>query len=505
MTALRSRPSGTRVRHRRQAGPALMAALLALVSFAGVALSAPSNGDELLKDEKHRLAQAKKEFEGGNKGGSARNMIKIGRHALGGRGFNADVWEHEDYAYVGHWGFTDWASGNTRFCPSDPKNGVAVVDARDPAAPRMVSRLKNPAGTSAEDVVVFQARFGPLAGRDIAVAGIQVCGGSRYDTDFKRGTMLWDVTNPAAPVELALLDSGCCTRGVHELEVQHRVDLARTFVYESVPASEYPDAETDSGRRDELGRGDFRLVDITNPAAPFEVSSWGVLRNASQGVTPDPGQGCDPDGIYGHSAEPSANGKLVFLSWWDTGFIAVDVTNPANPVYRGRTVYPDKADGDAHSSAYDEARKLLFTADEDFCKASGAGIEKGFGYLRVYDYSMKSAPHQIARFRTPNSSGTTNISAGDYTIHNPMLHGTDVYISWYSDGVRVVDTSDPFHPREVAYFVPPAFQNVVKPSQRGVLSNTTQVWGVAVDEDNDLVFASDMNSGLWILQRTDMH
>ncbi|MGH3085312.1 MAG: hypothetical protein ACRDNP_14910 [Gaiellaceae bacterium] len=81
--------------------------------------------------------------------------------------------------------------------------------------------------------------------------------------------------------------------------------------------------------------------------------------------------------------------------------------------------------------------------------------------------------------------------------------GTDVYISWYSDGVRVVDTSNSRNPRQVAYFVPPAGQQTIKPSQRYVLPNTTQVWGVVVDEATGLVYASDMNTGLWILKRTD--
>ncbi|MBI4171546.1 MAG: hypothetical protein HY511_02180, partial [Actinobacteria bacterium] len=76
------------------------------------------------------------------------------------------------------------------------------------------------------------------------------------------------------------------------------------------------------------------------------------------------------------------------------GFVQLDLTNPASPVFKGRTVYGPEADGDAHSAQYDEDRKLLFTADEDFCKASGAGIEKGFGYMRVYDVSKPSAPKQ---------------------------------------------------------------------------------------------------------------
>ncbi|HEV2906943.1 MAG TPA: hypothetical protein VGZ50_06480, partial [Actinomycetota bacterium] len=276
--------------------------------------------------------------------------------------------------------------------------------------------------------------------------------------------------------------------------------LGRTFAYASVPASEYPDSVSPSGVRDELGRGDFRLIDITDPTQPFEMANWGVVRNL--GGPPAPGQGCDPDPIFGHSAEPSDDGRTVFVSYWDSGFIALDVTNPGNPVFRGRTVYPPNADGDGHSSSFDDARGLLFTGDEDFCKTSGPGIEKGFGYLRVYDYSNLAAPVQIGEYRTPNSSGSADPAAGDYTIHNPLVVGTDVYISWYSDGIRVVDARNPRSPREVAHFVPPAAQNPVKPSQRGTLTNTAQVWGVGYDHVTGLVYASDMNSGLWILRRT---
>jgi hypothetical protein len=78
-----------------------------------------------------------------------------------------------------------------------------------------------------------------------------------------------------------------------------------------------------------------------------------------------------------------------------------------------------------------------------------------------------------------------------------------VYASWYSDGVRVIDTSNLANIHEVAYFVPPATENPVKPPQRGTLTNTAQVWGVVVDESTGLVYAGDMNSGLWILRRTD--
>jgi hypothetical protein len=53
----------------------------------------------------------------------------------------------------------------------------------------------------------------------------------------------------------------------------------------------------------------------------------------------------------------------------------------------------------------------------------------------------------------------------------------------------------------VAYLVPPV-DNPIQPSRRGTLTNTTQVWGTAYDDTRDLVFAGDMNPGLWILPRT---
>ena len=436
----------------------------------------------------------------GSNAGQAWNLEVVGHNDLGNRGFNADVWVYHGYAYVGQWGFGDWAAGSKdRFCPQGSNTSVQVIDVRNPADPRVVARLQNPPNTSAEDIVVFTARYGRLRGHDIAAAGIQWCGDSRFDPNAERGLMLWDVTQPAVPVQIGYWRSACCTRGVHEFEVQHRTDLRRTFAYLSVPASRYPDSTSPTGYRDVNGDGDFRLVDITDPTNPVQVSDWGIQ---DIGGPFDPGQGCDADPNYGHSAQMSADGKLVFVSYWDSGFVALDVNDPANPVFKGRTLYPTNADGDAHSSSYDDSRKLLFTADEDFCANSGPSIEKGMGYLRVYDYSNLAAPVQIGEYRTPNSMGTDNQAGGDYVIHNPLVVGSEIFLSWYSDGVRIVDAANPSALREVAYFVPPSANNPVKPSQRGVLSNAPQVWGVAYDPVSGLIYASDMNSGLWILRRT---
>ena len=144
-------------------------------------------------------------------------------------------------------------------------------------------------------------------------------------------------------------------------------------------------------------------------------------------------------------------------------------------------------------------------ADEDFCKTSGPEIEKGYGYMRVYDYSDPGRTRsRSASTGRRTRSGTDDQAAGDYSIHNNFLVGTDVYSSWYSDGVRVVDTARPdaTRPRSPTSCRPPARTRSSR-SQRGVLTNMPQVWGVVVDEATGLIYASDMNTGLWILRRTD--
>ena len=67
------------------------------------------------------------------------------------------------------------------------------------------------------------------------------------------------------------------------------------------------------------------------------------------------------------------------------------------------------------------------------------------------------------------------------------------YISWYSDGLRVVDFSSPAAPREIASFVPPDLPDPV-----GFFPAKALVWGVYVQ--GDLILISDTNGGLYVLK-----
>lgn len=149
---------------------------------------------------------------------------------------------------------------------------------------------------------------------------------------------------------------------------------------------------------------------------------------------------------------------------------------------------------------------VLFTdhATADGMVAAGsatlAGQEPSWGFLRIFD---ASTGQQVAKF-----DGVANVHSlpspfGDWSIHNNEISGSRSYVSWYSNGIvaidlRRLDRPTPRDPVLVGQFVPPPGSSPVP-----FLDGRTEVWGVAVREEQHgapTVFASDMNSGLWIVR-----
>lgn len=412
--------------------------------------------------------------------GVAFQMEIVGSNSLGGRGFNADVWVHENVAYVGQWGFGDPTHPDR--CPSVDKSGVKVIDISDPHNPEVIATLQNPPATTAEDVEVVTYPDG----RDIAMVGIQAC--FRLNPTAMRGLQLFDVTDPANPQEVGFLDTGTFARGVHEFTAVERSD--GVFAILTVPFSQIRDAQ---------GRGDVRIADVTDPTNPVEVSDFHFVDDAGLPGTFE-GFGCFPFN-FAHGAAVNDAGTLAFVSSFDLGTVIIDITDPAHPSYVGQTPYPANVEGDAHSADLSADEQFLFQAEEVIppnsnCQAPDRHTEKSWGYVRVFDISDPAVPVQVGAFRTPNSMSPNRMRKGDYSVHNPLVVGDRLYTSWYSDGVRVADISDPANPSEIAYVVPPAVKDPLH-----VLGYVPEVWGVVVDA-RGCVLMSDMNGGLFIARVT---
>jgi hypothetical protein len=113
----------------------------------------------------------------------------------------------------------------------------------------------------------------------------------------------------------------------------------------------------------------------------------------------------------------------------------------------------------------------------------------GSGFLRFFDIRDPAAPVALGTFATPNTLDEAAAGRGQWSVHNPELAGTMVFASWYNDGVRAIDISDPSAPREVASWTGEGAPEEAPP---------VLIWSVV--PHGDLLLVSDINFGLYILR-----
>ena len=115
--------------------------------------------------------------------------------------------------------------------------------------------------------------------------------------------------------------------------------------------------------------------------------------------------------------------------------------------------------------------------------------------LRIWDYSDPANPVLASTFNTTCSASTapggTCDPAGTYSSHNVIVETTGnkvkAYVSWYSDGMLVLDVSDPYNPTEVGRFLD-ASSNGGEPND---------FWGVYKVLNDPFFYGSDRNGGLY--------
>jgi hypothetical protein len=388
----------------------------------------------------------------------------VGHSALDGFGDYGDIAGHGDFAYVGSRCGQGAAGGD----------GVQVVDISEPSRPRVVSTLANPPFTRAEDVTVLDVRTPAFRGA-LAVVGIQACFGSGHDSEVVPGLRFFDVTRPARPRLLSHWDLPAGTAGCHEIDAVQRASDGRVL---AACARNLVDHQRSAGAVA------IHLLDASNPASPRVVTDWSLR------VDPNGGVGCLPF-QFAHSPRFQDQGRSLYVSYWDAGTVHLDISAPETPVVVSQTkILPPDEDGDNHSMNLANGGKWLLIQTEDFSPGDCPGTSSlgGWGEVYVYDNSDPAHPSFLGTFSTPD--GRSARADGTFTDHNTEVTlGNQLFSSWYSDGVVWWTMNDQGVSRQLGQFVPPP-------------SGTTPplVWGVAIDSGNDLILASDIRSGLWVVR-----
>ena len=328
---------------------------------------------------------------------SKKNVQLFGRVDVSNksRGRVSDVAGFKNYAYLG------------AYTTPDCKGGVYVIDVNDPRQPREVAFIPAAEDTYVSEGVHVIHLNTPAFKGDVLLHSNESCSG----TPQLGGMDLVDVTDPTNPKILSQGegdftdgddDDPLATPTLGPAHSTHSV-----FGWQQGPRAYAALVDNIEGGID--------IMEITNPRAPVLIEELGAD---------------DWDEI----AEPLAYGDAVFLhdmvvkqfgdkfiallSYWDAGWILLDVTNPQNPVFIKDSDYNERdplmpafapPEGNAHQAEWSRDGEFIIGTDEDFSP------------YRV-DFAISTGPHA-----GPYSAGEFGWTVPIVNLPDKALNGPTVY------------------------------------------------------------------------------
>ena len=293
----------------------------------------------------------------------------IGRDTLTGvaDGLYTDVWSHKGYAYIGT--FQD---------PDCTDAGVFIVDI-DAAVVNFpstegatVAEIKSAPSTRINDVKVHSVGDVDVLITTQEPCGMTIPGGAVSDANSnpngngaagqvgQGGISLYDVTDPTKPK--ALKKNFLEYEGVHN-----------TFAWDWDGKSYL------IGTADTFDFFDTFFVDISKPQSPKLLNITGALDWIPQGANLDQLETGSSAGIFNHDVWVNIidGTPTAVVSYWDLGFVTLDVTDPSNAVFLADSTYVDPEpivgepyEGNAHAAVFGGNGSYIYGGDEDFSPSS---------------------------------------------------------------------------------------------------------------------------------------
>jgi len=347
--------------------------------------------------------------------------------------------------------------------------------------------------------------IGKHEGKDFAVTGTHSADGEAY---------FWDVTDPANMVIIDTIKVDARTVNDVKISEDGRVGVITRegasnrkngFVvldvqdpYDVKILSEFNDGLTggvhnvfiydnhvyavNNGRK-------YDVINIENPENPFRVGVyeldtpghgvhdvWVIDGLAYSSNWADGVHVVDVGGVKQDETNRSRNQYNPFLAKTGQG-------GPGNPVKLG-----SMSDRNGHNHA---AFPFISQSTDNFYIITGDewggpnGMQGGFHFL---DFTDSENPTETAVYQVPEAGS-----------HNHWVYGDVLMASYYQGGLRILDISGELmgdlyaQGREIAFFMS------IDPE--GHVPNKANVWGTMPYKD--LIYFSDMNSGLWAIKLVD--
>jgi hypothetical protein len=273
----------------------------------------------------------------------------------------ADLSVFKNYVYVSKWGAPDCA-GPESGGQKTPDGGAYVIDISDIANPREVGFI----ATSQDTLVGEGMQALTLTTRsfsgDVLVMNHEQCG-----KNGKGGFSLWNISNPLKATKLSEHAGDITADGArntpHDVNQYHSA-----FAWDAGESAFLIASDDDESI-------DVDIFDITDPRKPklaseLDLNPYGIQQ---------PELGLTDSFLHDMVVKQIGSKFIGLLSYWDGGYVLLDVTNPYAPVFISDTDYPAvdpellaqtgtslTPEGNGHQDEFTLDNKFAITTDEDF-------------------------------------------------------------------------------------------------------------------------------------------
>jgi len=438
----------------------------------------------------------------------AMNMRLVGYDDLQARSAYQPTIHHQGdryIAYIGHHGGTpDVPKPMNPLTGQQEFNGTSIVDVTDPAHPRYLAHIPGTPGNyedgGAQMTRVCDGKSLPK-GDPNKVYLLRVFGG--------KGHQIFDVTDPAKP-QLIWQSPG-------ELQDTHKswweCDTGIAYLVSGVPGWRV--------------KRMTEVYDMSDPVHPVKIRDFGLPGQEPGATGPVPEQlhgmislGPQSNRIYfGYGTNKGGAMQIIDrekllkgpkeptpenLRYPEIGRLTMTPWNGAHTTFP----MPKMPIAEFAKDKEGSRRDIIMIVDEQIRNE----CEEPRQLAWFVDATIEAHPMVISNFQVPEASGNFCSRGGRFGTHASnesmasVFYKKLAFLSYFNAGVRAVDLRDPYHPKEVGYFIPAITDKTdkrcVKVNGQDRCKTAIQTNNVETDDRGYIYIVDRANTGMHILELT---